>query len=312
MPSDQFLGLGGRLLARRLAQRRAGLDGGPVEQPPGGRDRQHRRGLRAAAGLAEDHHPARIAPKARDVVAHPSERGDHVHDAADAGVAEGRRCAEVGQVRVAEGRQPVVHRDHDHIAEQGHARAIVHRSVARTRGPAAPVERHEHRPPRLVVHRRRPDVEVQAVLAHSAGTHMPVPGDQRGVVAGELGGRLRRDLAVADGLAHPCPGDRRPGRHETVPTAGRCAVGHALERLDPAVGDALDPARGGLDGPEDPARRATAAEHTGGRRRRGLRRGRGACEGRARRSGEARRLHQVSRRLILLSMASPPLSFGEA
>src|SRR5579863_5030111 len=77
----------------------------------------------------------------------------------------------------------------------------------------------EHdRPPAAIVHRRRPDIEHQAVFA--AG----------GLMLAESGARsLHRGRSEASSVAHACPG-RHGGRlFEAVPAGNRSGVWNALE-----------------------------------------------------------------------------------
>mgnify|MGYP006196622257 CR=1 FL=1 len=80
-------------------------------------------------------------------------------------VARAEACAaDVGEVQEAENVQAVVHGDDDHVFLLREVRAVVKQVVAGACGKPAPVHPHHDRP-RLVVERRREDVDRQAVFA---------------------------------------------------------------------------------------------------------------------------------------------------
>ena len=224
-----------------------------MEQAFGRGRRKERRRLRAAAGLAEDHHARRVAAERRDVVAHPPERRDHVHHAAHAGVLERLRCTGRDQMRVAEAREPVVHGDDDHVAEERQLAAVVHRAVGGAGRPAAAVKRHQHGAPAVVPDARRPDVERQAVFAHAADADVAIPGDELRVVGAVARRRLRGDRAVAHRVACAHPGRRLARRHEAVGAGRVGAVRNPAEHLDAGVRHAAHHAVGGLDIEEERA-----------------------------------------------------------
>jgi hypothetical protein len=227
-----LLGVG----VRNQAQRRSALHDRAMEQAFRGRRREQRRGFRSAAGLPEDHHARRIAAERRDVVAHPLERRHHVHDAAHARALEFLGRAERRQMGVAEAGKTMVDGDDHDVAEQRELTAVVHRTIARARGPAAAVEGDEDRSPGIVVHAGRPHVQRQAVFAHATRAAVFVPLNQLRVVGTETRRGLRRNRSVADAVPRAGPGGRLARRHEPVAAAGVGAVGNAAEDLDPGVG----------------------------------------------------------------------------
>ena len=95
-----------------------------MEQPRGrGHGEQHA-DLVAAARLAEDHDVAGITAEAGDVVAHPPESSDEVEHPGVPAQRE-RLAAELGQVQVAEGVEPMVDGDDDAVVLAGEVRAVV-------------------------------------------------------------------------------------------------------------------------------------------------------------------------------------------
>ena len=243
-----------------------------MEKPLRRRRRQQGRNLLAAARLPEDHDARRVAAEVADAVAHPFERRDHVHQAADTGRLEFLGRADRRQVRVAETRQAVVHGDDDHVAEERQLTAVVHRPVAGAGRPPPAVERHEHGAPGVVVDTRCPDVQRQAVLAYAAAADVFVPLNELRVVGAIARRGLWRDGPVADATPHPGPGRGLARRHEPIFAGGVRAVGNAAKHLDAGVGHPADDAGGGLDVEEQ-----RSAHSCAGGRRRGRAAFAGAC-----------------------------------
>ena len=111
---------------------------------------------------------AGIAAELGDVVAHPAQRE---HEVEHAGVARVGvfRAGQFGEVQEAETIEPVVHRDDHDVAAPAQAHAVVEVAVDRAVVVGAAVKVHQHRAVAVVAQPRRPDIEVQAVLAlHSA------------------------------------------------------------------------------------------------------------------------------------------------
>ncbi|MEJ0066199.1 MAG: hypothetical protein WDM85_12930 [Caulobacteraceae bacterium] len=115
MESSNSAPLGGKVPAYQ-AKRRARLHRCALEQAICGRDTQHCRGLPATAGTAVDHHPRRIAAEVGDIVPHPFERMDHIHQAANAGILELGRTAQIGQMQEPLGGETMSNRNDDDIA----------------------------------------------------------------------------------------------------------------------------------------------------------------------------------------------------
>ena len=189
------------------AQRRSALHRGAVEQTPGGRRGQERRRLRAAADwpkiITRDGSPPNAAMLSRT---HSSDATMSITPQTPA-LLEFLRRADRCQMRVAEAREPVVHRDDDDVAEQGELAAVVHRSVGGSGREAAAVERDEHGALAVVVDARRADVERQAVFAHAAAADVAIPHDELRVVA-----RGSPTASAARSVHTPWPGGRRSRR----------------------------------------------------------------------------------------------------
>jgi hypothetical protein len=137
--------------------RRAALRDRPPEQAARARHGQQRAHGHRAGRLARDGHPGRVAAEARDLVADPLERGDHVAQAAV------RR--RVGEEREPLGGEAVVDRHRDDAVTR-ERRAVEGRGRAGARGEAAAVDEDEDRG--TPGHVRCPDVEVQPVLPRPA------------------------------------------------------------------------------------------------------------------------------------------------
>ena len=121
----------------------------------------------APARLAEDGDVARIAAELGGVVMHPAQRLDDVELADIAAV--GEAGIEVGQVEVAEGVEPVVHRDHDHVAPVRQPVADRVEAVRRAGGIAAAMQPDHHRPLLPVTDAWRPYIQGKAVFTRMRG-----------------------------------------------------------------------------------------------------------------------------------------------
>ena len=178
------------------------------------KERRHR-----ARRLARDRDLVRVSAERRDVVAHPLKCRDLIEQTVVArGAASFRR--EFRMREEAERADAVVHVDDDD-APLGEPSAVVDRHVTGAAAEAAAVDPHEHGPA-LALARRRPDVEVQAVLADwPAQQELLRPRAERD--RRRLHAR-RRELV---GGAHSAPRGRRAwGAPAHVPD-GRGAEGHA-------------------------------------------------------------------------------------
>ena len=115
-----------------------------VEQPLGGRHVHHADDFAAATGLAEDHHVRGIAAEGFDVLLHPLQRRHQIGRARVAGVRILRTVG--GEIQRAEDVQPVIHADHDDVAELAERAPVVRvRLHRRAVGEAAAVHPHHDR-----------------------------------------------------------------------------------------------------------------------------------------------------------------------
>ena len=205
----------GRLLCvvfRHLLQRRPALDDRLVEEALRRRHRQQRAHLAAAAGLAEDRHVARVAAKARDVVAHPLQRRDDVQHAHVAGIRELR--ARRAQIQMPDDVQAMVDAHDDDIAGPRQVRAVVAERRPGPVGVAAPMNPHHHGALASVVHAVGEDVQHEAILAlRRAAAQSPTDGAGRRR-------HLRRRMAVLKGVPDSGPRLRLPRRHEPIRARG--------------------------------------------------------------------------------------------
>ena len=141
---QETLGALGRIVRGLAANRGAALGDRAMEQPARRRHRHHRRGLTAAAGLAEDRHAIRIAAEALDVVAHPLERRDQVLHA-DVGCARPFLAAQAGKMQEAKEVEAVIDGDDDDILFLREIRAVVEQVVTGAGREAAAVHPHHDR-----------------------------------------------------------------------------------------------------------------------------------------------------------------------
>ena len=217
----------------------------------------------AAGRLSRDGDVARVAPERRDVGLYPAQRRLLVHQAVVAGRATGPR----GERRVgqeAERAQPVVDRDDDD-ARRRELRGVV--VAAGILGEAAAVDPHEHRPPGVATHRRRGDVEVEAVLGEGTGPREPAR-------------LLRAACRVLRRVTHAPPRSRRPRCAPPQITGRRSCVGQPAEGVSAGDGDTADGAGVGRDDRGAGAGGAAGADGRGAGRREGQRGQRGGyrCE----------------------------------
>ena len=117
----------------------------------------------SARALAEDGDVLGIPAKASDVVAHPFKRADLVHDAFGAARQHHERLDSAAQVEKAEAAEPVIDRDHDHVAQPGEVLALVHGPPARAdrKGPTVDPDHHGAL---AAVQSWRPHIEVKAIF----------------------------------------------------------------------------------------------------------------------------------------------------
>lgn len=154
----QLLGIG-EAAVRHAEPRRAAFHDRLFEQSPrGGRGQQQRDVLRARA-FADDRHVVGIATEPGDVVVHPLERGDLVHQPVIAArpALLGRELRRRQKAKHAEA---VLHPDRDHALPRP---VRIRRAARRARAVRAAVDPHHDRP--LAGERGGADVERQAILA---------------------------------------------------------------------------------------------------------------------------------------------------
>ena len=208
----------------------AGFGDGAHEEALGGLgcgQHLHRHG---AGAFTEDGDIPGVAAEGRDVLLHPLQGGDLVHQAvvaepAPVGVLGGQ--SRVGEV--AEATQAVVDRHH-HDATPGQRRPIVEWHAARTADERAAVDEHHHRFAGFWRLGGREDIEEQAILALR-------PHLSPGIVA-EM--RLRAGRAVGEHRAHAGPGLHGLGRAPAKGAGRSRRVGDAPKDGDIAVRCALD------------------------------------------------------------------------
>ena len=229
------------LLARGDVAATAGLRRGAMDEARGRRHAEQRGDLGAAAGLPVDHDAIGVAAEVGDILAHPLERVDQVRHANVDGVLVGR-AADLGGVEEAQDVEAVIDGDLHDVVVAGHLRAFMRRElVGGAEGETAAVEVHHHWPG--AGERRRPDVELEHVLAEPA----VVPILDEGLLDGGPGMEgLRAVGAVGEGGVLVLPGRGRLEREPAIFAAGILAVGHALEGEDAASEEAAHRAVLGL------------------------------------------------------------------
>ena len=207
----------------------AGLEDGLVEQPLGLRRAQKAADAQGSRTLAEDGDVRCIPAETGDVVAHPFKRADLVQDAF--GAARQHRALDgVAQVEKAEAAEPVIERDHDHVAEPGEVLTIVHGTAARAdrKGPAVDPDHHGAL---AAVQTWRPHVEVEAIL----GLRADLFGDD----LVQQACALQRRGSDLEGLVDATPGLKLAGRSPSSGTDWRLGEGHALEGVQASFAEAL-------------------------------------------------------------------------
>lgn len=209
--------LGGDALAevpRAHPLRVAALQHRPLEEPGGSGRGEQRRDEHRARGLTGEGHPRRVTAERGDARAHPAERADHVEQREVRGVGV-LGAEQVLEGQEAEGAEAVIHRDDDHPARGGEARAVGQRLRVRSDDVQAAV--HPDEDGQVAGGGvRRPDVQVQGV---------PL-GD------GRVGERLRGDRPARGRGAHARPALRRDAGPEALRDLQE---GHAEEGVHRAV-----------------------------------------------------------------------------
>ena len=112
---------------RERREPEAALQRCAMKEPARGRHGEQRRHFPTAAGLAEDHHVARVAAEGFDVVVNPVERGDQVELTDVARVRVFRAAGEAGEIEIAEQIQPMIERDEHDVAFLREPHAVVYR-----------------------------------------------------------------------------------------------------------------------------------------------------------------------------------------
>ena len=114
-----------------------------------------------------------IAAEDGDVALDPLQRGDEIEQAVIAGGADAGFLREFGMREKAERVEAMVERDHDDAA-RGELRAVVARLRSRADREPAAVNPDHHRQRRVARLRRRPDVEIEAILADALDRRVDV------------------------------------------------------------------------------------------------------------------------------------------
>ena len=197
------------------------LDHRLVEEAPRlGRDHQpvHQN---AARRLAEHGDVGRIAAEGRDVRLDPLQRRDDVHHAVvPRRFFRGPLRRQRRVIKEAQPAQPVVQRHH-HDAAPRKVVALVERRRAGAVDQRPAVDPHHDRRARAGL-LRRPDVQVQAILAHRRGTDAGIA----------IGRRLDADRAIGGGVAPARPRGRRLRRPPAQRPDRRRRIGNVPVRGD--------------------------------------------------------------------------------
>ena len=210
----------------------AALDDGAMHQTARRRRQHQRRDIAAARRLAEQRDAVRIAAESRDVPLYPTQRGELVPET------EVRLCATLArELRMRkEPEHPEAVGDGDHDSAFGsQAMTVVVRLVGPTAAVAATVEEHHDGQRAAGARLRRPDIEIQAVLAdREVGEHRALGAETLGHAAIPVedahalhaGGRERR------GLPRPAPADEVHGRAPPQTADGRLSERQAQVGVD--------------------------------------------------------------------------------
>jgi hypothetical protein len=214
-------------------------------QPTRGRHRQQRADFAAAARLAKDRDVARVAAKARDIVAHPAECRDEIQESGVPGMRPDRP-AEIGEIQKAKNVKAVVDADDDDIAATRQIGAVGHRPVARAVSKGAAMQPHHDRPLVPVTDPGCPYVQGQTVFSLGCRIHGTEKRFEHRSPLRAIG-QLPRPAGIGEYIPHPGPGLRRLGGHEAVATRRRGAVRDALERIDAGARRSAQLAAGNFD-----------------------------------------------------------------
>jgi len=206
-----------------------------VEQPLRRWHRHQRADLGSTAGFAKHRHIPRIAPKGRDVLAHPLERGNQVELAH---IAPGVTLVQPTQIEIAKDVQPVIdpHQHHVFALHEGIAKRGESSGAS---GEPAAVNIDHHGPAPLQAWRQH--VQVEAVLTiplHGQPLAIGPPAAEivtNTIIEKEGARPLHAARAIADRIPHARPGRNGRRRHPAIVTCSRPAIGDPTEELHAAV-----------------------------------------------------------------------------
>ena len=237
---EELLRVAHRNVAIDHFYRRSAFDDGAVEESLGRGHRQQSLHLPPAAGLAEDGHRVRIAPKLSDVRAHPFQR---LNDIQHADVAGGREIR-LNSLKFAKPRTLRRWLMVTTTTSPRRARFVPSLSGDDPEPVANPPPWHQNitgrlRPFAAAGPRRRPNIEHQAIFALGRQIFAR---DRRATCRRWRGGRitLRRAGSVGKSIAHAGPIRRFGGRHEAVRARRTRSVRDAFENFDAVVVDAAN------------------------------------------------------------------------
>src|SRR5260370_15605681 len=186
--------------------------------------------------LAHHRHLVGIASEGGDILAHPREGRDLIEQPAVTCI--GRICSgQIFQRDKPQDSQPVVERHHDDVVIGGERRPVIPgiRRRAECEGSAVNVD---HDRALLLVSARRPDVEVQAILAHRARLYGSLCSYRSYHACPDLR-HLGRHGAKRGRLAHARPWLRRLRCPKTTLARGRLRERNAFPDADRALLAAL-------------------------------------------------------------------------
>src|SRR5271165_1299320 len=115
-------------------------------------------------------------------------------------------------------RQSMVDRHDCSVGVARQRLSVIARGVAGAGGEPAAMKRNEDRTLAPVGEPGSPQVQVEAVLTHTAGLLVPL--DHARVILAGVGRELRTNVAVSKGFFDAGPGNYRLRRHEAVLAAG--------------------------------------------------------------------------------------------
>ncbi len=188
-----------------------------MKQALGGWHGQKRAHLEAAAGFAEDYDVARIATESCDIGLHPAQARHDIEHTLITGSGP-FRPAQLTEIEIPQKAQPVIGSHHHYVVGRRQPRAVLRRRSGRTAGKTAAMAIEHDRTLLAVIHRRRPDIEHQAILG--IGRFLLTIGRFHLL----QGGRTQMR-----GVADACPRHNRRRFAETRRARHRTGIGNALE-----------------------------------------------------------------------------------